>query len=130
MVDRLGEDLSRLVQAAPGIEHMINLGPVFGPFLDLVEVAVVRNQRIVSVFVRPIAHRTLCGIDCGPKGHSPKFAKRLCSAGRATGHDFEIAPALIVGSGAPGPAGDHPTPANGRRYYLLERFAGMTVAAF
>jgi len=44
MVDRLREDLSRLVQVAAGIEHVVDLGPVLGPLLDLVVVAVVRGR--------------------------------------------------------------------------------------
>jgi hypothetical protein len=37
VLDRLREDLPRLVQAATGVEHMVDLGPVLGPLLDLVE---------------------------------------------------------------------------------------------
>jgi hypothetical protein len=40
MVDCGGEDLARLVQAAASIEQVINLGAGFGPFLNLVEVAI------------------------------------------------------------------------------------------
>jgi hypothetical protein len=43
MADRLREDLSRFVQVAAGIEHVVDLGAVLGPFLDLVEVALVRD---------------------------------------------------------------------------------------
>ena len=56
MIDRLREDLPRLVQAAAGIEHVVDLGPVLGPFFDLVEVAVVRNQRVVGLFDGLVAH--------------------------------------------------------------------------
>ena len=31
MLDRLGEDRLRLIQVAPGIEHVVDLGPVLGP---------------------------------------------------------------------------------------------------
>ena len=51
MVDRRGEDLPRIVKAAAGIEHALDVGAIFGPLLDLVEVAVVRDQRIVRLFV-------------------------------------------------------------------------------
>ena len=51
MLDRLSEDLPRLVQLTAGIEHVVDLGPVLGPLLDLVEVAVVRDERIVSLVV-------------------------------------------------------------------------------
>jgi len=50
MVDRSGEDLPRLFKVATGVQHPIDLGPIFGPLLDLVEIAVVRNQRIVGFF--------------------------------------------------------------------------------
>ena len=43
MADRLREDLSRFVQVAAGIEHVVDLGAVLGPFFDLVEVAMVRD---------------------------------------------------------------------------------------
>jgi hypothetical protein len=47
---------SRLIQVAPRIEHAVDLGAVLGPHLDLVAITVVRDQRLVSLFVRPIAH--------------------------------------------------------------------------
>jgi hypothetical protein len=56
MVDRRGEDLSRLIQIAACVEHALDPGAVLGSFLDLVEVAVVRNQRLVGLFVGPLAH--------------------------------------------------------------------------
>src|SRR5262249_49851561 len=40
-----GEDLPRFVQVAAGEQQPIDLGPIFGPLLDLVEIAVIRNQR-------------------------------------------------------------------------------------
>ena len=51
MVDRLREDLSRLVQVAAGIKHVVDLGPVLGPLFDLIEVAVVRDKLIVGLFL-------------------------------------------------------------------------------
>jgi hypothetical protein len=53
MLDRRGENLARLVQVAAGKEHTIDLGAVLGPLLDLVEVAVVRDQRLASLFGEP-----------------------------------------------------------------------------
>jgi hypothetical protein len=35
MLDRRGEDLPRLVQAAAGIEHALDLGAILGPLLTL-----------------------------------------------------------------------------------------------
>ena len=37
MVDRLGEDLARLVQTPAGIQHVFDIGPILGPLLDLVK---------------------------------------------------------------------------------------------
>ena len=48
MVDHNGEDLPRLVEVP------IDLGPIFGLLLDLVEIAVVRNQRIIGLFIGPL----------------------------------------------------------------------------
>ena len=45
MVDRLGEDLPRLVQVAAGVQHVVNPRAVLSPLLDLVKVAVVRDER-------------------------------------------------------------------------------------
>jgi hypothetical protein len=53
MVDRRGEDLPRLVEVAAGTEHVVDLGAVLGPFLDLVEITVVRDQRLVGLFGGP-----------------------------------------------------------------------------
>jgi hypothetical protein len=58
------EDLPRLIQAAAGVQHAVNLGPVLHPLLDLVVIAVVRNQRFVCFFVGPIRQgrrRLACG---------------------------------------------------------------------
>jgi len=40
-----------------GVEDAIDLRAVLGPLLDLVEVADVRNQRVVGFFVGPVVHR-------------------------------------------------------------------------
>ena len=50
MLDCSGEDLPCLIQVAAGVQYPINLGPIFGPLLDLVEIAVIRNERIVGLF--------------------------------------------------------------------------------
>ena len=47
---------ARVVETIAGVEHQFNPQPVARPLLDLVEVAVVRDQRLVGFFVRPIAH--------------------------------------------------------------------------
>ena len=53
MLDRLGEDLARLIQVAAGVEHALE--PAFlNLLLDLVVVAMVRQQRLVGFFVGPI----------------------------------------------------------------------------
>ena len=57
MLDRRGEDLPRLVQAATGIEHVVDLGSVLRPLLDLIEVAVVRDERVAGLFVWQVVHR-------------------------------------------------------------------------
>ena len=57
MLDRRGKDLLRLIEFAAGVQHMIDLGAILGPFFDLVEVAVVRDQRIVGFF----GGRAYCG---------------------------------------------------------------------
>jgi hypothetical protein len=43
MTDRLVEYLARFIQAAAGVQHPADLGAVLGPFLDIVEVALVRE---------------------------------------------------------------------------------------
>jgi hypothetical protein len=51
MPDRRREDLLRLVHVAAGIEHVVELGAVLGPLLDLVEIAVAREQRLISLLL-------------------------------------------------------------------------------
>jgi hypothetical protein len=43
MLDRRREDRLRLVETAPGIQHVVDLRSVLGPFLDLIEITVVRD---------------------------------------------------------------------------------------
>jgi hypothetical protein len=54
VLNRLREDIPRLVEAVAGIEQAIDRRSVSRPLLDLIEVVGVRNQRVVSFFVGPI----------------------------------------------------------------------------
>jgi hypothetical protein len=54
MLDRHGEYLRRLVELAPGIEHALDPGAFLGLLLDLVVVVVVRELRLVGLFVGPV----------------------------------------------------------------------------
>ena len=56
MLDCRCENLPRLIQVAPRIEHAIDLGAILGPLLDFLIIAVFRDQRIVSLFIRPVGH--------------------------------------------------------------------------
>jgi hypothetical protein len=47
----VGEDRPRLVETAAGEKHALDPLLVLGPKLDLVEITVVRQQRLVSLFV-------------------------------------------------------------------------------
>jgi hypothetical protein len=59
VLDGRRENLVRLVETAAGIEEAINFRAVFRPLLDFVEIALVRVERIVSLFDSPISsHRT------------------------------------------------------------------------
>jgi hypothetical protein len=49
MLDRSGEDVPRLVEIVARVEQAINLGAVARPFLDLVEIAVVRIERVARL---------------------------------------------------------------------------------
>ncbi len=67
MIDCFGKDRSDLVQVAAGIEEAIHLGPIPGPFLDLVEVELVGLERIVGLF---------SGVAFGPVYRSPTIHAR------------------------------------------------------
>ena len=56
MLDGVGKDFLRLAKIIAGIEQAIDFHAVAGPLLDLVEIAMVRDQRVVSLFVRPVAN--------------------------------------------------------------------------
>ena len=58
MLGHAVEDAAGLVQAAAGEQQLGDLLPVARPLLDLVEVAPVGVDRIVSLFVRPVVHYT------------------------------------------------------------------------
>ena len=51
MLDRRREDLPRLVQIIAAIQHMVDVGPILGPLLDLIEVEMVRDDWVVSLVV-------------------------------------------------------------------------------
>jgi hypothetical protein len=48
VLDRLLEYLSRFVEIVAGIEHALDMLVVLGPLLDLVVIAIVRNERFVG----------------------------------------------------------------------------------
>jgi hypothetical protein len=52
LVSRRGQQRLRLA----GIQQTIDLRAIFGPLLDLVEIAVVRLERVVSFLVGLIIH--------------------------------------------------------------------------
>jgi hypothetical protein len=47
MLDGLSEQLTSLVEIVAGIEQALNLRAVLGPLFELVEIAVVRMQRVI-----------------------------------------------------------------------------------
>ena len=51
MLDGRRKNLARLIQIVAGIEQVIDLGAVTRPLLNLVEIAVVRIERIIGLFV-------------------------------------------------------------------------------
>jgi hypothetical protein len=56
MLDRLGEDVLGLGEIVASIEQAIDRRAAARPFLDLVEVAIIRIERVARLFIRPIAH--------------------------------------------------------------------------
>jgi hypothetical protein len=63
VLDCRGENLSRLVETAAGPQHVVDFRPVLHPLLDLVIIAMVRQQRLVSLFFvgRMVHASRLCG---------------------------------------------------------------------
>jgi hypothetical protein len=59
VLDGRDKDFSRLVEVVAGVQQGINMHAVPAPRFDLVEVAQVGVERIVGLFVGPIAHDTL-----------------------------------------------------------------------
>ena len=55
MLDGVGKLFLRLFKAAAGVEHALDFHAVFGPLLNLIEIAIVRAERIVGLLV----HRSL-----------------------------------------------------------------------
>ena len=49
MLDRFGEQLTSLVEIVAGIEQPLDLRAVLGPLFELVEITIVRAQRVISV---------------------------------------------------------------------------------
>jgi hypothetical protein len=68
--DRVFEQLTSLFEIVAGVKEAIDLAAVFGPLFDLVEVAMVRDERVISLFVGPMRHTQL--IDCSG---FPSFAQ-------------------------------------------------------
>ena len=56
VLDGVSKDFLRLAKIIADIEQAIDFHAVAGPLFDLVVIAVVREERIVSLFVGPIAH--------------------------------------------------------------------------
>ena len=54
MLDGVGKLFLRLFKAAAGVEHALDFHAVFGPLLNLIEIAIVRAERIVGLLVAPI----------------------------------------------------------------------------
>jgi hypothetical protein len=65
----VSENLLRPTKVAAGIQHAIDLAVVLRPLLDLVVIAIVRQQQIVGFFVGPVAHsETGAGVLQGAAG--------------------------------------------------------------
>src|SRR5215831_149568 len=82
VLDPLREDIPCLVEVVAGIEQAIYLRAIPRPFFDLVEVADVRNQRVVGFFVwlvvhvrRTSSHGMFRYIQRNPTGHTCPFER-------------------------------------------------------
>jgi hypothetical protein len=71
VLNRLCEDISCLVEIVAAVQQTVDLRAVLCPLLDLVEVADIRNQRVIGFFVGPIAHQ-----HCVYFGRGPAILKR------------------------------------------------------
>jgi len=54
VLDRGGEQPASLVEIIAGVKEALDLRAVLGPLLNLVEIAIVREERIVGLLVGPI----------------------------------------------------------------------------
>jgi hypothetical protein len=52
MLDRFGEQLTSLLKIVACVKQPLDLRAVLGPLLELVEIAIVREKRIVGLLVR------------------------------------------------------------------------------
>jgi hypothetical protein len=55
VLDGLCEYRTGFVEIAAGVEQPIDFSAVFGPLFDLVEIAIIRVERVVGFFIGPIA---------------------------------------------------------------------------
>jgi hypothetical protein len=51
--DCFGEQITSLVEIVAGVKKALDLSAVLGPLFELVEIAIVREKRIVGLLVRP-----------------------------------------------------------------------------
>jgi hypothetical protein len=54
VLDGLRENVPRLFEVIAGVQHAVDFAAVLGPLLDLVVVAVIRQEGIVGLFVGPM----------------------------------------------------------------------------
>jgi hypothetical protein len=65
----VSENLLRPTKVAAGIQHAIDLAAVLRSLLDLVVIAIVRQQQIVGFFIGPVVHsETGAGVLQGAAG--------------------------------------------------------------
>ena len=64
MLDGRDKDFSRLVETVAGVQQGIDTHAIPAPRFDLVEVAQVGIERVVGLFVGPIAHDTVPAARC------------------------------------------------------------------
>jgi hypothetical protein len=92
VLDGVGKDFLRLAKIIVGMKQAIDSHAIPRPLLDLVEVADVRNQRVVGFFVwlvvhvrRTSSHGMFRYIQRNPTGHTrEKTQFRLSSSSFAT----------------------------------------------
>jgi hypothetical protein len=74
--DEIGEDRPRLVETAAGEQHALDPLLVLGPELDLVEIPVIRDQRLVSLFVGPLGHSSSRPLRAAGKADTSAASRR------------------------------------------------------